>query len=57
MNDFINDYDDSTLDFDPDFEAMFAMDQARKWKSGEYVDHCKGCAGEDCPCCQYNPDL
>ena len=30
MNDFINDYDDSNLDFDPDFEAMFAMDQARK---------------------------
>ena len=45
------------LDYDPEFEEMFQADQARRWESGEYVDHCAECAAEDCPCCQYNPNL
>ena len=45
------------LDYDPEFEEYFQRDQARKWATGEYVNHCDGCAGEDCPCCQYNPNL
>ena len=36
------------------FEDWFEKEQQRKWDSGEYVNHCDGCAGEDCACCQYN---
>jgi len=48
---------DEYLDYDPEFEEFFAADQRRKWESGEYVNHCEGCAGEDCYACAYNPAL
>jgi hypothetical protein len=50
-------YDTFSDEFDSDFEQAFQADQARKWATGEYVNHCEGCAGEDCPCCQFNPNL
>ena len=49
--------EDETIIPSNGFEEHYQASQARKWKSGDYVDHCKGCAGEDCPCCQYNPNL
>ena len=24
-----------------------------KFCSGEYIDHCKDCMREDCPCCEF----
>lgn len=54
---FENEFGADCLDFDNEFEAQFQAQQKRKWASGEYVDHCKGCLGEDCQCCQYNPSL
>lgn len=27
-----------------------------KYCTGELVDHCKNCAGEDCCCCERNPN-
>ncbi len=27
-----------------------------KYCTGKLIDHCKGCLGEDCPCCEYNPN-
>ena len=50
----MDEYDDYE---DEQFNAYFEAEQQRKWESGEYVDHCKGCSGEDCCCCQYNPNL
>lgn len=53
-----NDFDEDFNEFDnEDFDnAWFAKEEARKWESGEYVNHCEDCEGEDCPCCQYNPN-
>ena len=53
-NDFDADFD---FDFDADFEESFARSQQAKWFNETYIDHCAGCPGEDCPCCQYNPNL
>ena len=28
-----------------------------KYCTGELIDNCKGCSGEDCCCCDKNPNL
>lgn len=32
----------------------FEQHQAEMYRKGQYVNHCDGCAAEDCACCQYN---
>ena len=44
-------YDDDFME-DDDFAQAFAYKQARE----NHVDYCDGCDGEDCPCCQHNPN-
>lgn len=44
-------------DYEDDFEEAYQASQAREWADGTYVDHCKDCEAEDCPCCEYNPNL
>lgn len=54
FDEMIEDMDNESIYMeDSDFAEAFALKQAKEHR----VNHCIGCDGEDCACCQYNPNL